>query len=338
MIKWGLVTKFDYIPRYEYLSKYLAEKHNIENEFQVLDCDPSQFLENQTQWEKEFDQLRVGPPFGSILAQNLDQSNALTMTIKTADCLHHVDATWWPRSLLEEAMLRTVVRSGVQLDIHSKAMVIGTGASAKAAIMPLIKLGFNTISFTDSDSDRGYDFVADMRQRIFSANFDFIEQRDIALLPGTYSLVVNTTPDMDDNTLVEDLSYFNYLKSGGVALDLSVKRAETKFVSQAMLVMAQVLPGYQIAADVDSYWAEMCFDIDFDIEDYESGLTEVTEDAEKFAQDTSGGVDSTLDGATDVATQAESGIEAVSGDDLSALLEQDAGSELSDPNSDDTAE
>lgn len=280
MVKWGLISKFDYKVRFEYLSQYLKDKHKIENEFHLLDCEVSEFHERQLEWQKEFDQLRVGPPFGNKLAENLDQSNALTMALRTADCLHKVDGTWWPRSLLEESLLRSVVRAGLQMDIHSKAIVVGTGASAKAAIMPLIKLGFNNISFTDSDSSKGYDFVRIMRQRIFSANFEFVEQGDISLLPGIYSMVVNTTPDREDNFLVQDLSYFNYLRSGGIAIDLSVERAETKFVSQAMLVMAQVLPGYQIAADVDAYWAEMCFGLDFDIDDYESGLIGMGESTE----------------------------------------------------------
>ncbi|MEE6250954.1 MAG: hypothetical protein VX583_11185, partial [Bdellovibrionota bacterium] len=65
------------------------------------------------------------------------------------------------------------------------------------------------ISFTDTNSESGYEFVSQLKRRVFGANFNFIEQRDIALLPGVFSLAINTTPDMVENTLVDDLSFFN---------------------------------------------------------------------------------------------------------------------------------
>lgn len=281
MIKWGLISKFDSIPRFEFLSRYLLEKHQFENEFIHLQCEMDEFNERLSVWQNEFDQLRVGPPFGSLLAADLDRSNALTMTSRTADCLQKIDSKWWPRSLLEEGVLRSIVRSHLNLDIHTKAMVIGTGASAKAVIMPLIKLGFASIAFTDSNAEEGYEFVRTMRQRIFNVNFDFIEQRDISLLPGSFGVVINTTPNMKENTLVQDLSYFNYLKAGGLAVDLSAQAAKTKFVSQALLVKAQTVAGVRIAADVDAFWVEMCFDIDMDIEQYEHELTEFLEQGPK---------------------------------------------------------
>jgi hypothetical protein len=274
MTKWGLISKYDFIPRFEYLSEFLSSQLSFPNEFQVLDCDPQEFSEKLVEWQSEFAQLRVGPPFGAILAADLDRSNALTLSLKTADCSHQIDNRWWPRSLLEEGLLRAIIRSKLEINIHSKAMIIGTGTSAKAAILPLIKLGFNKFSFTETDTDTGYAFVQNMRQRIFNVEFDFIERRDISLLPGSYSMVVNTTPDMKENVLLDDLSFFNYLKAGGVAIDLSVHKKETKFVSNALLASAQVLPGTMVASEVDAYWAHMCFDLELDLEAYEQGLLE----------------------------------------------------------------
>ena len=273
MKKWGVISKFEFFPRFEFLSDYLKSKHSFENEFSALDCEPENFFEKLEEWKTEFDQFRVGAPFGSLLAENLDLSNALTLTLKTADCLHHLDSRWWPRSLMDECLLRAVIQKDLNIDIHNSAMIIGTGAAAKACVMSLVKLGFLNISFTDTNSESGYEFVSQLKRRVFGANFNFIEQRDIALLPGVFSLAINTPPDMVENTLVDDLSFFNYLRHEGIVIDLSVKAAKTKFIKQAELVTSQVLHGIDVASLVDAYWVEMCFDIELNESDYKSELT-----------------------------------------------------------------
>lgn len=273
MKKWGVISKFDYFPRFEFLSDYLKSTHSFENEFKALNCEVESFFESLEEWKKEFDQFRVGAPFGSVLAENLDLSNAVTLTLKTADCLHHLDSRWWPRSLMDECLLRSIIKKDLSIDIHNSAMIIGTGAAAKACVMSLIKLGFKEISFTDTNTEAGYEFVSQLKRRVFGAKFNFIEQRDIALLPGVFSLAINTTPDMSENTLVDDLSFFNYLRHEGIVVDLSVNTSKTKFIKQAELVTSQVLHGVDVASFVDAHWVEMCFDIELNESEYKTELT-----------------------------------------------------------------
>ena len=272
MLRWGVISKFEYLPRYQFLSDYLRDKMSLANELQFLDSPLNEFSECLLKWQRDFDQLRVGAPFGSLLAANMEQSNAMTMTLQSADCLQQINGKWWPRSLMSEALLRGILRKKLSIDLHSKAIVIGTGATAKASLHPLIKLGFQQIAFTDTDVAAGYDFIDKLKRRIFGVEFEFVEQQDISLLPGTFSVVVNTTPDTGSNSLIEDLSFFNYLRPQGVVIDLSVAPGELSFIGQAKLVQAQSLSGYEIAADVDALWLEMCFSLSLDRADYEQGL------------------------------------------------------------------
>ncbi|MFK8138660.1 MAG: hypothetical protein AB8E15_09895 [Bdellovibrionales bacterium] len=273
MLKWAVVSKFENRDRFKVLSDFLSDQ-SIENELEIFEPEIESFENQLDTIKSSFDAIRIGSPYAKIIADDVENTTSLVLSSKSVDCLVKLDGKWWPRLAIEKGYERVLSRGGADLDIHNKVLIIGTGVSAKAAINPLVGAGYTRISFTDINEDRGQEFIDDLSKRVFNLELEFIRQKDITLLPGTYSAVINTTPDIESNTLIQDLTYFNYLMPAGFVLDINIQKGETGFIKQALVVNSQVVSGIRLAAETDMFWLELVTGKPLDVVQYEERLME----------------------------------------------------------------
>jgi shikimate 5-dehydrogenase len=163
---------------------------------------------------------------------------------------------WWPRPLLEEALIHCVTENFGQLDLDSFALVAGAGGGAKLAIASIAMLGYSTINISDKSEENAIRLVEEMKKKFFQINFQAVPFQSITTLPGVHSLVVNTTPLSLENDLLDELYFFNFLKSGGAVIDLTLIPSETPLIIEAKQWGARHLSGDYVSAERDALMIE----------------------------------------------------------------------------------
>lgn len=163
---------------------------------------------------------------------------------------------WWPRPLLEEAFIHCMTENFGQLDLDSFALVAGSGGGAKTVIAAIATLGYSTINVSDKIQDKAIQLVTEMKKKFFQINFQAVPFQAITTLPGVHSLVVNTTPLSLENDLLDELYFFNFLKSGGAVIDLTLIPSETPLIIEAKQWGARHLSGDYVFAERDALMIE----------------------------------------------------------------------------------
>ena len=131
-----------------------------------------------------------------------------------------------------------------------------------------MRLGYEGISITDPSAERGMRMAKELQRINFKTKIRYIPPSLLINLPGTHTVMVNTTPMTSDNELLKDLSYFNFLTKSGVVIDLTITPVTTPLLAEAMGIGASVVPGFSIAARRDCVWSNRCLKTTIDVADY----------------------------------------------------------------------
>lgn len=256
--------------RYEFLARFLAAKgHQVQ--FDFVQCSPENFPAEIQRLMKDYQHIRIATPFGEKVHEYVSAVPMATLTQKSSDSLIFDQGQWWARSMLSEGLVREIVLMK-NLDISESALIVGAGASCRAVVSAMLKIGFKKFNITEKFEERGRLLIKDLRQTYFGVDFRFTPQTSITQLPGIHSVLVNTTPLVPANDLLNELYYCNFLKSDGVVIDLTLVPFETPLVKAAVQVGARVIHGCQVAALVDAYWIKSSMHIVIDPEEYGAGL------------------------------------------------------------------
>lgn len=272
-MKWVLIAKEPEELQAKCLSKYLQDK-GFENHLKCISANVDDFHESLSKLKMGYDQIRVGPPFESILGEFLELTPSLTMSLRTADCIVKQQEKWWPRSTLNEAMNRVFAKEIKSLDFKSKALVVGVGAKARAVVMALLNAGYTNINFVSRNNKKSESLVKDLSRSYFGVQFDYYSEEELAYLPGIHSIVINTTPNIEENVLLKDLYFYNYLTARAVVVDLSREKPESDFLKQAKEIGLPIIDGNLVLAYKDCIWSEHVFAHSFDVNEYYQVLME----------------------------------------------------------------
>ncbi|NJL26253.1 MAG: hypothetical protein HC902_14615 [Calothrix sp. SM1_5_4] len=80
--------------------------------------------------------------------------------------------------------------------------------------------------------------------------------------------MVNCTPSVEENALLVELSYLNFLKRPGYLFDLSRSAKPSVLVQEAQDAGVTVVGGVEIAARADVIWAKWAFGAELDLAEY----------------------------------------------------------------------
>lgn len=259
--------------RYQVLSDFLKEE-GYENTLDFLRPETENFLEALEESKKNYDQIRIERPFGEKIVAQLPQVVSLAKSLGAADAYVQVEGKWWPENTLCEGMVSLTAKQLKGLDLTASVFVVGTGSAARSSIAAYAKLGFKKINITDRYTEKLQKFVQDMRRVFFGLNLQYTSLEKLTMLPGNHQVVINTTPLVESNTLLEELYYFNYMHKEGIAIDMTLVPVETPFISEAKAVNATTVSGYEIAAWSDTVWLEKTLNISIETRKYAQKLHE----------------------------------------------------------------
>jgi shikimate 5-dehydrogenase len=178
---------------------------------------------------------------------------------------------WWPLCALYESFGQLLIELGQNLDMRGSAFVAGAGSAARIAIAAFFKAGFNRFLITGFDPDESEKMLKDMRKRFFGMEIGFVPMDKIVLLPGECSVAINCTPSVEENALLRELSYLNFLKRPGLLLDLSMGKPNI-LMQEAEDVGVKVVTGFELAARSDVLWAKWAFQTELVLADYQLKL------------------------------------------------------------------
>jgi hypothetical protein len=210
-------------------------------------------------------------------------SKLLPNTTYGVDSLHSTGLlvrekqAWWPKPLIDDAFTRSVSARIGQVDLNAAALVIGSQGSSKLVVSSLVRMGFFQVNIADHDKSKGDETVKELRKKFFDTKFDYIPTQDLTLLPGVHSIVVNTNPLSENDELYAELHFFNYLKPGGVVVDLTLVPSRTPLIIEAEHWGANYLEGDQIATDRDLLMVEEQLKIKIDPQNYRIQLRKIVD-------------------------------------------------------------
>lgn len=240
------------------LSNILTEQ-GVSNRYEPSETTIDNFSETLHAATEKCAAIRIGSPFGESITRHFSHEPALMMSLGSADCLVPAHGKWWTRSALYSAFHHMLREFGDHLNTTQTALIVGAGAAARIAIASLVKIGFKHIKITNQFHDQGIDMIAELKKTYFGVRFEFIPVNQLIMLPGTNSIMINTTPYIPENELVKELLYFNFLEPGGEVWDMTMTPVETALVREAEEIGTRVVRGFEIASWVDVVWAEWAF-------------------------------------------------------------------------------
>jgi hypothetical protein len=272
MVKWAEISLEPQTWRYELLMQELRES-GFENEFHAITAPADAQSAVLLQAEKDFALLRLGTDWAMSSAHVTEKIPALMLTLKSADTMVYSEGGWWPRNFLFEAIQQITAQDIQELDLLGSVFLVGAGPEARAVIGALVKVGFKHFNITDPDEAAAQALVEDLKVSYFSARFQTTSKNHVTQLPGVYSVGVNTLSIIKHPELLNELYYFNFLKTQGVWLEMQPIPLVSPLMSEAKAVGAQVLTGVHLLVVLDAIWTRSCFAVEIDRKRYESKLT-----------------------------------------------------------------
>ncbi len=169
---------------------------------------------------------------------------------------------------------KMILDVGSGLDLKGSILIVGAGAGARVAAAAFINVGYKKVNITNKFSEQAEDLIEDLERKYFDIEFEFIPEEKLVLLPGTNSVLVNTTPLLPSNDLLNELYYFNFLKSPGIVFDFTTVPIDTPLVLEAEALGIKVVRGFEVSSWGDMSWVEWAFAKKLDREAYCERLKE----------------------------------------------------------------
>lgn len=242
--------------RFEVLSQYLNSK-GIKNQFTFIEATPENLSEKILEAKNQKLFIRFNSKFFDIASVKLQNNLRELETLKAVDSLmFDAKKGYWPEILFRDSLFEYLTHNVKSLDVMQKALVVGTCGLARACIATLVKLGFSKINITSKDDQAAADLIKDFKEIFFNVEFEYTKRSDVTILPGTHGLVINTFSLLDTDDFPNEIYYFNFLKKGGLVIDLVDIPTETPFLKIALDIEARVIAGYEAMSFYDLKWVE----------------------------------------------------------------------------------
>ena len=253
--------------RFNLLSDYLNDK-GFKNEFTQLEISPVEFEDKLKEALAEYDAIRLGSPFGIQSLDYFEYQPAEVAYLRAADSIVKRDGRWELMASALKGFEKFIRDNGTGIDLDYSVLIVGSGAAARFAIHALLKIGIKHINLSNQFSEQAKELIAELNQKYFGVDFEYIPDDQLVLLPGTNTVLVNTTPLVDSNHILKELYYFNFLRTDGLVIDYTFLPLNTPLIQGAVQIGINAIHGYEICAWSDLQWAKNFTDVDLDYIEY----------------------------------------------------------------------
>ncbi len=195
--------------------------------------------------------LKVPLEGAGILLEHFPRLPTVVHWLEAADALVLEGNQWWPRLFLYDTLRTLIINQFHDLDIGLNSYVIGASHTGRAAVAALVGLGFSHVSLVDEDTEKLDKEVKLLRRYLFGVEIEGIPAHTLTVHEKPGSLMLNTMQLQDNSAVLGDLSYFNFMKSGGVVVDISECTNHNQLLEEASRANLKILSGLAVQAQRD---------------------------------------------------------------------------------------
>lgn len=180
----------------------------------------------------------------------------LVRNLQCLDSFFKDDGAWLPRNLTYEALRRVLITAARDLDIRQPAFVVGQNERMRIAASLLAEVGFKDIYLVSTDLADLNEEIEFLSRRQLGVRFHKIPADELTLQVVSAAVVINSNELANDESLLNDLSYFNYMKGNGYVLDFHWDVEQNLLLEEARNADLKTLPPELILWNLVMLWAD----------------------------------------------------------------------------------
>jgi shikimate 5-dehydrogenase len=185
-----------------------------------------------------------------VLSDMIRQSTSVRSS-GGSDLLVREHGKIWPRNLLGEILPKLIVSTHPSLNTQATAYVAGMGTWGIMSIGALLSMGFDNISWVVEDKSFAEEEIKLLKKNFFSINIALLKSSELILQAHNGSIIINTIPVDMDPEAITDISYYNYLMSNSLVIELMLTPVDKAHLVEAAQVNVKSINGHEVAV---FYW------------------------------------------------------------------------------------
>ncbi|MCB0392540.1 MAG: hypothetical protein KDD58_14725 [Bdellovibrionales bacterium] len=265
--KWAEISRNPTPVRFNLLSEFLNEK-GFKNEFTAIEVSPPDFEQVLNDSLKKYKALRFGSPFGINCLDFFNYQPAKIAQLRAADSVININGQWELMATTLKGFEKHILANGKNIDLDYSVLIVGTGSASKFAIHALLQLGISHVKISNQFREQAKELILELEKKYFRVKFEYVPDDQLVLLPGTNSVLVNTTPLIESNHILNELYYFNFLRANGLVIDYTFLPVKTPLIEGAEQIGIHTIHGYEVCAWGDLHWAKCMSGLDLDYKEY----------------------------------------------------------------------
>ncbi|MBV2167454.1 MAG: hypothetical protein KUL82_01995 [Bdellovibrio sp.] len=199
--------------------------------------------------------VKVEPSLSPQVLSHMKVLPTQVRAVEVVDSLFQEAGSWYPRLLLHESMRSVLVTNARDLDIRAPAFVVGDNEAARVVSAVLVEMGIADI-YLIGDVSKLQSQKDILTRSQLGVRFHILPMEDLTLQSVSAGIVVNVVDLSQQKSLLTDLSYFNFMKGTGYALDLNLFPIHNLLLEEAERAELRVLHPVLIAEVLTSLWLE----------------------------------------------------------------------------------
>ncbi len=206
---------------------------------------------------------------------NIEMMPSQVRDLECFDAFLFDDGKWYPREIMFEAIRSIIVERARELEIRNSGYVIGDDELGRVMASTLVDLGFSTIYVVGKTNETLDKCVRLLSRKFIGIKFIPILAENMTMQMTQASVLLNGLDLTDESTLFSDLSYFNFMKKGGLIVDVQLSETNLHLEEEAYKAELKSISAKDITARRDIIFLDRCGLINgFTVAEYEQSWEE----------------------------------------------------------------
>ncbi|UOF02401.1 Rossmann-fold NAD(P)-binding domain-containing protein [Bdellovibrio reynosensis] len=228
-----------------------------------------QFLAREQNWDWQFETLTdfsldalqgasaayVDTRLSKEILPQLKMHSTESRSSLCVDSFFKEENTWYPRLLIAESLRLILVQEARDLNNRAPGFVVGTGELARVAANVLAEVGVSEI-YLVGESDEGQELRAGLMRALLGIKIHSVVPEDLTVQAISAGIIINTVDLSDNEELMRDLTYFNFMRNDGYVLDFNLLPVQNPLLLEATKAELKTLIPQALYAQVAKLWLE----------------------------------------------------------------------------------
>ncbi|XGC82105.1 hypothetical protein ACES2L_06360 [Bdellovibrio bacteriovorus] len=228
--------------------KFLAQEQNWDWQFETITDFSLDALHGATA-------AYVDTRLSKEILPKLKMHSTETRSSLCIDSFFKEESTWYPRLLISEALRLMLVQEARDLNNRAPAFVVGTGELARVAANVLAEVGVSEI-YLVGESAEGEELRHELMRALLGIKFHSVLPEDLTVQAVSAGIIINTVDLADNEELMRDLTYFNFMRNDGYVLDFNLLPLQNPLLLEATKAELKTLTPQALYARVVKQWLD----------------------------------------------------------------------------------